>query len=377
MNKFYLILSLFLTLMGRQTVHAQDTTNCNAAFQATIVDTLVSFRAMDSMAGVRHIWNFGDGTTATSGVTVTHIYSTPGTYAVTQTVTDSALNCQNSATQTITIGNSGATCNVYINFSSDSTDQLYHFVATPVFSGGSNLSISWTVNDTLAGYGDTLNKFLPYGPDSICALLTLTNQNGQTVCTSQACVSINPPDSVTTPPPPPDTCTIAFTATQKGNHPNEYVFTLIDGGRYDSISWTIIGPDSLYAVPSHDRSFSYTFPDTGYYDVYVTAEARQGCSVMNGQAIHIDSVPKGSGHTITSYPNPATTQVNLTITLESYTNVDVRIYNSMGGLVLTQNVSGYPGVNQITLPIANLPTGVYYIELQYGDTILRSKVQKL
>jgi hypothetical protein len=49
----------------------------------------------------------------------------------------------------------------------------------------------------------------------------------------------------------------------------------------------------------------------------------------------------------------------------------------MGGLVLTRTVSGYPGVNQITLPIANLPTGVYYIELQYGDTILRSKVQKL
>ena len=49
----------------------------------------------------------------------------------------------------------------------------------------------------------------------------------------------------------------------------------------------------------------------------------------------------------------------------------------MGGQVLSRSVTGYPGVNQITLPIANLPMGVYYIELQFGDTILRSKFQKL
>lgn len=93
-------------------------------------------------------------------------------------------------------------------------------------------------------------------------------------------------------------------------------------------------------------------------------------------AIDIDSIPQ-HGNTIASFPNPATTQVTLTVTLDKYTNVNVQVYNSMGGVVLSRSVSGYPGTNQVTLPIANLPTGVYYIELQYGDTILRSKVQKL
>ena len=138
-----------------------------------------------------------------------------------------------------------------------------------------------------------------------------------------------------------------------------------------------MGPDSLFAGPYHGPSFSYTFPDTGYYAVYVTADKRSGCAVSNGQYVQIDSLSGPSGHYINSYPNPATTQVSLTITLNSYTNIDVRVYNSMGGLVSTQKVSGYPGVNQLTLPIANLPTGVYYIELQYGETILRSKFQKL
>jgi hypothetical protein len=99
--------------------------------------------------------------------------------------------------------------------------------------------------------------------------------------------------------------------------------------------------------------------------------------VSNGQYVHIDRIPKMSGHSITSYPNPATTQVSMSVTLDVYTTIDVRVYNSMGGLVLTRSVAGYPGVNSITLPIANLPPGVYYIELKYGDLTLRSKFQKL
>jgi hypothetical protein len=380
MRKFYLLLSLFAALTGRQAVHAEsaDTTVCNAAFQATIMDSLVSFRAMDSMPGVQHLWNFGDGSVSTLSPAVAHFYLVPGKYAVMQIVFDSAHQCEDSSTQMITIGNSGVMCNVYINFSNDSTGQLYHFIATPVFSGGSNFTVSWLVNDTLAGFGDTLIKFLPYGPDSICASLRVSDPNNNTVCMALACVAINPLDSVSTQPPsPPDTCTISFTAVQNDHTPNQYVFTLLDGERYDSISWTIVGPDSLFAGPYPNGSFSYTFPDTGYYDVYVTAEARPGCWVRNGQAIHVDSIAKGSGSTTTSYPNPATTQVTMSVTLGSYTTVDVQVYNSMGGLVLTRTVTGYPGINQITLPIANLPPGVYYVELKSADTTLRSKFQKL
>jgi hypothetical protein len=49
----------------------------------------------------------------------------------------------------------------------------------------------------------------------------------------------------------------------------------------------------------------------------------------------------------------------------------------MGSQVLSTTQSGYKGVNEVTLPIASLPKGVYYIQLQYDNTILKSKVQKL
>jgi hypothetical protein len=247
---------------------------------------------------------------------------------------------------------------------------MYTFIANTSFSPGATDTVRWTINDTLVAMGDTLHKYLPGGPYTVCALLSTSYS-----CQAQACVTINPQDSL--PPPPPDTCTIAFTAVSKDRKPNQYVFTVIDGKEYDSISWTIMGPDSLFAGPYHGPSFSYTFPDTGYYAVYVSADKRSGCLVSNGQYVHIDSIPGPSGHYINSYPNPATTQVTLSVRLEEYTTLDIRVYNSMGGQVLSRIVTGNPGVNQITLPIANLPMGVYYIELQFGDTTLRSKFQKL
>src|SRR5580700_4040874 len=107
MRKIYLILIFSGTLIGRQAVHAENTdttTGCNAAFQATVTDSLVSFRALDSMPGVQHIWNFGDGSgsASTAGVVITHFYPAPGTYAVTQLVSDTARQCWDSATQMIT-----------------------------------------------------------------------------------------------------------------------------------------------------------------------------------------------------------------------------------------------------------------------------------
>ena len=371
MKKFYFVLSFFLALSGRQAASAQDSANCNASFQATGVDSAVTFRAMDSSASAHHNWNFGDGSgiLSTSGLTVTHVYSAYGQYLVTQTVIDSANQCRDSASQFVTVSAPAPVCNVYITETIDSVHHTYTFIANVSVTPGATGTVKWMVNDTLAGTGDTLIRTLTSGPDSICALLT-TNYS----CQAQSCLAVNPQDSL---PPPPDTCTIAFTAVRKDHKPNQYDFSVIDPERYNSISWTIMGPDSLFAGPYHGPGFSYTFPDTGYYNVFVTAEARSGCSVYNGQAIHIDSVPNGAGRYIESYPNPATTQVTLYLTLTSYSTINVRVYTSMGGLVLTRTVSGYPGVNQITLPIANLPTGVYYIELQYGDTILRSKVQKL
>lgn len=375
MNKLYLVLSFLLMLGGRQAAQAQVSPGCNAAFQATVSGNTVFFRAMDSLPGVQHSWNFGDGSisSSTDSFMTSHFYGSPGTYVIIQTVADTAHHCQDTASQQVTIAQPPPSCVVLVTETSDSVHHLYTFVANTYFSQPTADTIRWTINDTLAGQGDTLTRYLPGGPYTVCA--TMSTSFG---CQAQSCLTVNPQDSIPTPPPPPqDTCTISFTAEPKKNNPNEYVFTVVDHQDYDSISWTIVGADSLFAGPFHGPGFSYTFADTGYYDVYVSAEKKAGCAVFNGQAIHIDSLPAPRGQTINSYPNPATTQATLNVTLNTNSSITVQVYNSMGILVLTQSVSGYPGNNAITLPIANLPQGVYYVQVQYGGTTVKSKIQKL
>lgn len=374
MKKIYFLFFSFL-LIGLATTRAQDSSRCNGAFTAIPAGYQVYFRAADSLPGVIHRWNFGDSTQrSTDSSLITHIYNYSGNFLVTQVVIDSVYHCRDSSSQYITIqANPGPTCSLSITVSSDSVHRLYSFVANPVITMGTLDTITWTINDTLVGHGDTLRKTLASGYYNVCA--TLSTSAG---CLVQSCQGVDVSDSIPSNPPPPDTCTIAFTATPNPRHPNEYSFSVVNSPNYDSVVWMVINEtDSANHGPFHGPSFTYTFTDTGYYWVNVAAQRISGCSVYNGQQIHIDSLPPTPGGFITSYPNPATTQVTLDVSLDKETVISIRIYNSMGSQVLATTRTGYPGVNQVTLPIANLPIGVYYIQLQYGNTILRSKIQKL
>ena len=320
-KKFYFLL-FSLLLSGVVSARAQDSSVCNASFMVSVAGNQAWFRAADSLPGVLHQWNFGDSTQwSTGNVVVTHTYSGAGTYFVTQTVTDSVRHCQNSSSQPVYItGNSTPSCNVSIYFTGDSTTHLYVFVAQPSVSSGVIDTVTWTINGTQAGQGDSLRRQLTGGVYTVCA--TISTSVG---CRAQACVTIGGRDSMPSNPPPPDSVLPSPPDTTLPNHPPP--------------------PDSV--LPSPPDSVRQSTPDST------------------------------QGRAISSYPNPATSQANLVVTLDKAATIYIRVYSSMGSEILSTSQQGYPGSNQIVIPVASLPTGIYYVQLQYGNTILKSKIQKI
>ena len=322
-KKFYFLL-FSLLLSGLVSARAQDSSACNAGFMVSVAGSQAYFRASDSVPGLSHQWSFGDSTqTFTGNVQVTHTYSHAGAYFVTQIVSDSVTHCQSSSSQTIYItGNSTPTCNVSIYFTGDSSSHLYSFVALPSVSSGTIDTVTWTINGTPAGQGDTLKRKLTAGVYNVCA--TISTSLG---CRVQSCVTIGGLDSMPSNPPPPDSVLPEPPPdTVLPNHPAP--------------------PDSV--LPSPPDSVQPSAPD----------------SLLQGRFI-------------SSYPNPATSQANLVVTTDKPATIYIRVYSSMGSEILSTSQAGYPGSNPIVIPVASLPTGIYYVQLQYGNTILKSKIQKL
>lgn len=322
----------FAIFCGALSARAQDSSGCTAQFFAyQIGGSQYLFRAADSATGVQHYWNFGDSTSLGFGnyVTATHTYSHSGNFTVTHLVRDPATGCHDSSTELVSIGAPPPTCGISFYYSHDSTtlNSPYYFYAQPFLAGATVDTVSWTINGTPAGQGDTLRRYLQPGIYTVCVSLS-TNLG----CRSQSCEALHVTDSVATPVPPDSVITIP---PDSSHRPPDSAIT--------------IPPDSTHTPP--DSTFNR--PDSN--------------SHVN------DSLPGYQP----SYPNPATSEAHLDVRLDGSSMIYIRVYNSMGSQVEQISVAGYPGNNHLSVPIGSLQQGIYYIQIQYGNEIRRSRIQKL
>jgi len=468
-NKVYTLI-LSIVCCGLWTARAQDSTTCNAQFTAQVSGNTVYFRAVDSMSGVQHFWNFGDTSQVGYGpyVAVTHTYSHPGVYRVLQMVRDSAAGCHDSTSQLVTIGAPPPQCSITFTFSHDSTrpGQPYYFYAQPFLAGATSDTVTWRVNDTIVGTGDTLVRQLPNGASTVCAYLTTGSG-----CQSQYCQTIHVGDTTTTPPPLP--CSITVTYSHDSTQPNQPYFFFaqpyLAGAASDSITWKVndtlagtgdtlvrglhngmntvcaylvtnlgcqsqacigimVGDTTTTPPPpscsisitySHDSTRSaqpYTFTaypaigsatsdsivwtvnDTlagtgtsltrsfanGNYTVCAALTTNLGCQSTACQTINVSDTtgvpvtpPDTAGQLIRCFPNPAYSETNVLVRLDNPEVIYVRVFNSMGIEVEQKSVSGFVGVNVVRIPLGSLQKGIYTIQLQYGNEIKRSRIQKL
>lgn len=268
-------------------------------------------------------------------------------------------------------------CGIGLTIQRDTLDHsLYHLVAEPYVPAGRVDTIAWTIDSSFAGIGDTLLRSLANGTHTV--YVSLFTSLG---CQVQTCQTLIVQDSAVTPPPVGPPCTVNFNAVPNATNPKQVHFYLQDSARYDSVTWAIriqAGQDSAVLANATGRSFTYTFPHSGYYDVLVFTRMDSGyrCYPWTIQRINVDSAG-ATNNFISSYPNPAASQAGIDLTLTQPAMIYIRVYNSMGNPVLSTTVPGSQGMNHIKVPIGGLGSGIYYIQVQVGQESKMSKIQKL
>ena len=64
------------------------------------------------------------------------------------------------------------------------------------------------------------------------------------------------------------------------------------------------------------------------------------------------------------YPNPASESVNITFSSEESANAVLSVLNLMGQTVYNMDVDVNEGYNMVTVPVNQLPAGVYMVNIK-------------
>lgn len=100
---------------------------CNSFFFAAVDTSTITISGTDTTTyGLRHYWDFGDGTVDSTHANTSHSYSTVGIYAIKHTVYNPIDRCSDSSMQTVTIVRTSNCLVAHFTYTADSffTNQL-------------------------------------------------------------------------------------------------------------------------------------------------------------------------------------------------------------------------------------------------------------
>ena len=80
-------------------------------------------------------------------------------------------------------------------------------------------------------------------------------------------------------------------------------------------------------------------------------------------------------NSLTIYPNPVSSQVNVNINLKQSRNLEIGLYNLLGSKMIAETISERPGNYTHSINVDNLPEGLYIMVLSAGDERVSRKVQ--
>jgi len=357
--------------------------NCNFTYTGSgTVGSPMIYTAATIPGGSTYTWDFGDGTSAVNGQTVTHVYSSPGVYNVCLTVgQQGAVVCI--SCQPVVINGSATGCQA--NFVSVSLGLTAYFVDQSVVN---NVNVPPTGVSYLWSFGDGGTSTLQFPnhqyslPGSYVACLVVSAGG----CTSTYCDSIVIDTMINN----PIGCNAYFVFTQMS--PFNLVGVNLSNGTNISFSWNFGDGSPLVntAYPSHQ------YANTGTYVVCLTVADFLGCTDTYCDTLTVDSlgniVYRGmssgfvlniySPSTLTSgindpiikanpelYPNPATDLIAVKWSNEVSNDLNYKIFTVDGREILHGNLNR----NANSISIESLSAGYYLLQVRNDNGSIEAK----
>lgn len=311
-------------------------------------------------------WSFGDGTFAGTWNAV-HEYAQAGTYIVCLTVQTSN-TCIKTSCDTIIIPSTAPNCKDLSKFKFEKfagDNQKYKF--TPDFIS-TVTQYTWTFGDG-TGSHDPVATHRYAQPGIYIACLTAWNGPN---CASTTCKEIRVLPQLNC-----DSIHVGYTWQRDPFVPNKLYFYANANFPILDQTW-IISKLSFATTPPvilHQNNPSYVFGDTGYYRVCLKAITLGGCIKEYCSVIKIENVSNAC--LLQAYPNPASSLINVAVTLSQPELIRAYMYNSMNVLVRDKTQQGVTGNNVLTFDINTLPAGVYTIKVIYGNKTCYARFNKL
>lgn len=318
------------------------------------------------VANAQVVWTFGDGSSANTW-NATHVYNQPGRYNVCLKIYLSN-TCYRIKCDTILIPVPPPPCNNQSNFTvlrSSSNSQTFTFV--PAYQ--SNAAVyTWTFGDGTGSHGMIATHHYA-NPGTYTACLTVWRSP---TCASTTCKTVTVTHQVNC-----DSVRVTYSYQRDPVLPNKLYFHANSNYPILDQTWTIRKMINGQTVTLHQNNPSYVFPDTGLYKVCLRAVTFGNCVKEYCQYIRIEQVGGPNVCTLQAYPNPASSVVNVNLTLTAPLMIYEFIYNSSNVLVLQRQQQGVVGVNVVHANIANLVAGHYTIKLVYGNHNCYAQFSKL
>jgi PKD repeat protein len=349
-------------------------TNCNFqvnwSWMADSINTRKIYftnQTLSPTAGATAVWNFGDGTSATSWNAV-HEYANAGTYTVCLRVYINN-TCVREKCMSITVLPPAPPCNNQSNFTAEkfsNDNQKYKF--TPAYQNP-NAVYTWTFGDG-TGSHDIIATHRYAQPGTYTVCLTVWRS---ATCASTTCKTITVTAQINC-----NAIQVSYNYQKDPFVPNKVYFYAISNFPLLDQTWTIRKmPLTVAGTPVilHQNNPVYVFQDTGYYQVCLRAITLGGCIKEYCNIIHIEQVAPQC--ILQAYPNPATSVVNVNVALTQPEMIHTYVYNTMNILVKEKHQQGNTGNNVVTLQIGDLLAGMYNMKIVYGNKTCTSKFQKL